>query len=164
MATDTILSGAKPDTSGEVYRDAFENHATNDRWKGEVVAFEDGSTKTGLSGHITIRDLTGFTAVSLDIYWTSATTSGDVEWDLEYRCVGGDDTESLDQTSQQEAVNSNDTAPSAAFERQKISISLTFSNFAAGDTFQFDLSRDKTDAGDTLADEALVFDAVLNWS
>jgi hypothetical protein len=98
------------------------------------------------------------------VVWTSTATSGDVEWDFDYRCVGGNDTESMDQAGTQESVNQNDTAPSAAHERMEATLALTDGNLAAGDTCQFELFRDGTDAGDTMAAAAIVHQVIFEYA
>jgi len=152
----------RPDTSGDVYLQSYEEHATNDVWGLNVFVFADSGTRIGLKGAFNVPENYVGTASIVPV-WTTAATSGDVEWDFDYRAVGGDDTESLDQSGTQESVNSNDTAPSAAHERLTPSLSVTDGNFAAGDTVLFELFRDGTDAGDTLADEALLFDLLFQY-
>jgi hypothetical protein len=87
-----------------------------------------------------------------------------VEWDCDYRAVGGDDAESLDQAGTQESVNLNDTAPSAAWERMELVIDLTSGNFAAGDTVQYSFWRDGTDGGDTLAATAYLVTLLFRYN
>lgn len=78
-------------------------------------------------------------------------------WDFDYRAVGGNDTESLDQSGTQESVSVTDTAPGAANRRMEVSVNLTSSNLAAGDTVEFLFVRDGTDAADTMAGSAMLF-------
>ena len=103
-------------------------------------------------------------SASLVIVWTSTATTNDVEWDFDYRAVGGNDTESLDQTGTQQTVNANDTAPSAIHERMEISIALTDANFAIDDEVEFTLFRDGTDAGDLMAAAAIVFGVFFEYA
>lgn len=83
---------------------------------------------------------------------------------MDYRAVGGDDVESLDQTLNQESVNLNDTAPSAAHERMETAITLTAGNFAVDDEVEFTFFRDGTDAGDTIAAATIVFALLFEFS
>lgn len=160
----SILNGLwVPDASGEVYYVPLSALATNDLWEHLVAAFEDGSTRTGLRGSFTVPEEYVDTA-NLIIVWATSATSGDVEWDFDYRAVGGNDLESLDQATAQESVNTNDTAGSAAWERMEISIALTDTNLVAGDTVQCELFRDKSDAGDTIAATVAVFDVLLEFA
>ena len=96
--------------------------------------------------------------------WTATATTGDVEWDFDYRAVGGDDAESLDQTGTQESVNVNDTAPSAVNEKMIATLSLTDGNFAIDDLVQYELFRDGSDAGDTMAAAAIVHGVLFEYA
>jgi hypothetical protein len=87
-----------------------------------------------------------------------------VEWDFDYRAVGGNDTESMDQSGTQESVNNNDTAPGAAHRRLECELTLTAGNFAADDEVLFTLFRDGTDAGDTMAAAAIVFQVLFEYA
>jgi hypothetical protein len=139
-----------PDTSSNVFFEPYTIKATNDVWKHAVLVFNDTATRIGVYGSFTVPQNYVGTA-KLVVNWTSTATSGDVEWDFDYRAVGGDDTESLDQAGTQESVNLNDTAPSAVNERMVTTIDLTSANLAVGDTVEFFLARDGTDGGDTIA-------------
>lgn len=165
MATfrQSILGWAtRPDSSGNVFFENYSIKATNDNWPGLVCVFNDTSTKLNLHGRFEVPQNYVGTA-NLVVVWTTTATTGDVEWDFDYRAVGGNDTESLDQATAQQSVNSNDTAPSAANERMEISIALTDGNFAAGDTVEYILSRDGVDAGDTIATAVMLFDAIFEY-
>jgi len=137
-------------------------NATNDVWAPLVFIFPDDSTRTGLHGVFAVPGDYNNNADAV-IVWTATAIAGDVEWDFDYRAVGGDDTESLDQAGTQESVNSNDTAPSAANERMVITIALTDGNFAAGDTVEWALFRDGTDVGDTMAADAMLFELFFEY-
>lgn len=139
-----------PDASGNVFFEPYTVKATNDVWGYGVWVFNDTATRIGLRGAFDVP-LNYIGSANLIIIWTSTATSGDVEFDFDYRSVGGNDTESLDQNSAQESVNLNDTAPSATDERMELSIPLADGNFAPGDTVQFELFRDGTDGGDDMA-------------
>ena len=152
-----------PDTSGDVFFEPYSVKATNKVWDRMVAIFNDTATRLGLAGGFTVPQNYVGTA-NLIVVWTAQATSGDVEWDFDYRAVGGNDTESLDQAGTQESVNANDTAPSAINERMEISISLTDSNFATGDSVLFELFRDGTDAGDTMAAAATLFEAYFEYA
>ena len=152
-----------PDTSGEVFFEPYTVKATNDVWGRLVAVFNDTATRDGLRGGFTVpKDYVN--SANLIVVWTSTATSGDVEWDFDYRAVSGDNTESLDQAGTQESVNGNDTAPGAAHRRMELSISLTDGNFAADDEVTFELFRDGTDAGDTMAAAAILFQVLFEYS
>lgn len=155
--------GSVPDTSGDVFFEPYTTKATNDVWGRLVAIFNDTAARDGLRGGFTVpKNYVG--SANLIIVWTATATSGDVEWDFDYRAVGGNDSESLDQAGTQESVNSNDTAPSAVNERMEISIALTDGNFAADDEVTFELFRDGTDAGDTMAAAAIVFQVLFEYA
>ncbi len=155
--------GTIPDETGEVFFEPYSVKATNDVWGQLVAIFNDTATRNGMKGAFHVpKDYVG--TANLILVWTATATSGDVEWDFDYRAVGGNDSESLDQSGTQESVNSNDTAPTAAHRRLEISISLTDGNFAVDDTVLFELFRDGTDAGDTMAAAAILFDVFFEYS
>ena len=152
-----------PDSSGDVFLEPYTVKATNDVWKHLVLVFNDTSTRIGIHGTFEVPENYVGTA-NLIIRWTTTVTTGDVEWDFDYRAVGGDDLESLDQTGTQQSANQNDTAPSATDERMTATIALTDGNFAAGDTVEFGLFRDGTDAGDTLAAAVQIHSAFFQYA
>ncbi len=155
--------GTTPDSSGDVFFEPYSVKATNDVWDRLVAIFNDSGTRIGLAGGFAIpKNYVG--APKVIVVWTAAATSGDVEWDVDYRAVGGDDAESLDQSGTQETVNQNDTAPSAAHERMEASLALTAGNFAVDDEVEFELFRDGADAGDTMAAAAIVFGVFFEYS
>lgn len=151
-----------PDASGNVFAEPQTIKATNDVWGGLVWVFNDTATRIGLRGRFTVpKNYVG--TPKLAVVWSSTAIAGDVEWDFDYRAVGGNDTESLDQAGTQESVNSNDTAPSAAWERMECLISLS-ANFAADDEVQFELFRDGTDGGDTIAAAVVLFNLLFEYA
>jgi hypothetical protein len=152
-----------PDTSGNVYLQPLDVSASNDVWDHLVFAFADTSTRIGLHGSFEVPQNYAGTA-KLVVVWTSTATSGNVVWDFDYRAVGGDDAESLDQAGTQESVTGTDAAPGAAWRRLERSIDLTSANLAAGDTVQFTLFRDGADAADTMAATAFLFDLRLQYA
>lgn len=166
----SILGNATPDTSGKVWQEPYSILATNDNWNFNIWRIdEDGnnnaqlSTRAGLYGTFMVPQNYSSSA-NLVIVWTSSVTSGNAEWDFDYRAISGNDTESLDQATAQESVNSADAAPSAAHERNVLTITLTDGNFAAGDTVEFFLANDGSDAGDTLAGARILVGAYFEYS
>lgn len=155
--------GTVPDASGNVFFEPYDVKATNDVWDRLVLIFNDTATRIGLRGGFTVpKNYVG--APKIIVVWTSTAIAGDVEWDFDYRAVGGNDTESLDQAGTQESVNLNDTAPSAAHERMEVALALTAANLAADDEVEFELFRDGTDVGDTMAAAAIVFAVLFEYS
>lgn len=139
-----------PDSSGNVFFEPQSVKGTNDAFSQLVCIFNDTATRIGLGGRFTVpKNYVG--TAKIVVVWTTTAVSGDVEWDFDYRAVGGNDTESLDQAGTQESVNLNDTAPSAAWERLECLLALTSANLAVDDEVSFGLFRDGTDGGDTIA-------------
>jgi len=152
-----------PDNSGDVFLEPYSVKATNDVWEYLVTIFEDTATRIGLRGAFDVpQNYVGSPVII--VVWTATATTGAVEWDFDYRCVGGNDIESLDQTGTQQSVNASDNAPSVVNERLEASLSLTAGNFAAGDTCQFELFRDGTDAGDTMSAAAIVHALLFEYA
>ena len=151
------------EADGDVFFEPYTTKATNDNWGHLVLVFNDTATRDGFYGMFNVPQNYVDTA-NLVVVWTSTATSGDVEWDFDYRAVGGNDTESLDQATAQQSVNGNDTAPSATDERMEISIALTDGNFAAGDTVEFLFARDGTDGGDTLSAAVMLFGLFFEYA
>lgn len=155
--------GSVPDASGDVFFEPYDVKASNDVWKRLVAIFNDTANRNGLRGGFVVpKNYVG--TPKFIVVWTSTATSGDVEWDADYRAVGGDDAESLDQSGTQESVNQNDTAPSAAHERMEAALTLTAANLAVDDEVEFELFRDGTDAGDTMAAAAIVFSILFEYA
>lgn len=154
---------ASPDDSGDVFPESFAILATNDVWKRLVYIFADTATRIGLHGGFVVpKDYVG--SANLIVVWTSTATAGDIEADFDYRAVGGNDSESLDQAGTQESVNANDTAPGAALRKMEISIALTDGNFAADDEVEYTFFRDGTDGGDTMAASAILFNLLFEYA
>ena len=151
-----------PDPGDTVFFEPYTINATNDVWAPLVAIFPDDSTRTGLHGVFAVPQNYNDGA-DVVIVWTSTATAGDVEWDFDYRAVGGNDSESLDQAGTQESVNSNDTAPGTAHYRLVFTIALTDGNLAAGDTVEWALFRDGTDGGDTMAADAMLFELFFEY-
>lgn len=147
-----------PDTSGDVFIEPYTIVATNDFFQKLVLIYNDSGNDDELFGSFDVPQNYVGTA-NLITVWTSTATSNDWEIGFAYRAVGGNDAESLDQATAQESLLSgnNDTAPSAAHERMEFSISLTDSNFAAGDTVEYIHSREGADAGDGIAAAIIIF-------
>lgn len=166
MATHRIpILGAAtfPDSSGNVFFEPQSVKGTNDQFPQLIAIFNDTATRIGLGGRFSIpKNYVG--TANIIIVWTTTAIAGDVEWDFDYRAVGGDDSESLDQAGVQETVNLNDTAPNNAWERMELPIALTSGNFSVDDTVSFALYRDGTDGGDTIAAAVSLFELLFQYS
>ena len=151
-----------PDPGDTVHWEPYTINATNYVWAPLVAIFPDDSTRTGLHGVFGVPQNYN-TNASFVIVWTSTAVANDVEWDIDYRAVGGNDTESLDQAGNDESLNGNDTVPGAVNRRLEFDISATSGNFAAGDTVEFAIFRDGTDAGDGMAADAMLFELFFEY-
>ena len=79
-----------PDDSGDVFIEPYSIKGSNDLWKRLVAIFNDTATRIGLHGGFTVpENYVG--SPKIVIVWTSTATSGDVEYDYDYRAVGGND-------------------------------------------------------------------------
>lgn len=139
------------------------NYMTNGRYGGNAIIFPVGSTRDRISGSFIVPENYA-SGANLVIIHSSSVTTGDVEFDFEYAADGGDDTESVDPSSDDESVNLNDTAGSAVWERMRLTIALTDGNFAIGDLVQWNFYRDQVDAGDTISVEVIVHDVRFEFT
>lgn len=152
-----------PDNSGNVFFEPYPVKATNDRWDHGHFIFNDTSTRLELYGLFHVpKNYVG--TAKIIIVWTTTAITGNVVWDFDYRAVGGDDAESLDQTGQQEALTVTDAAPGATDRRMEVSIALTSANLAADDTVEFLLARDGADAADTMAAAAQLVGLLFEYA
>jgi len=157
----------KPDDSGDCWFEPADIEGANGFFKGMVLIFKNSGTDVECFGRFGVPDdYVG--SPKLVIRWTTTAVSGDVEWGIAYRAVGGNDTESLDQATAQESLltGNNDTAPSITDERMVYEIDLTASNFAIDDTVDFIFSREGADAGsgDTIAAKVRVYELRFQYS
>ena len=154
--------GTVPDTSGSVFFEPYNVKATNDVWDRLVCVFNDTATRLGLAGGFTVpKNYVG--APQIVVVWTATATTGNVVWDFDYRAVGGNDTESLDQAGTQEAVTVTDAAPGAANRRLEATMALTAANLAIDDEVEFEVFRDGA-AADTMAAAAIVFAVLFEYT
>lgn len=153
----------RPDNSGNVFWEPFSVKATNDVWDHGVWVFNDTATRLLLHGNFMVPQNYVGTA-SIILPWSASAITGNVVWDFDYRAVGGDDAESLDQAGVQEAVTVTDAAPTAAWNRLVPSVALTSANLAAGDLVQFYIGRDGADAADSMAAAAVLFGAWFQYA
>ena len=152
-----------PDTSGSVFCEPQSVKATNDVFPQLVWVFNDTATRIGLGGRFTVpKNYVG--TAKIIVVWSATATTNNVVWDFEYRGVGGDNAESLDQTGNQESVTVTDAAPGAAHRRLEASMSLTSSNLAVDDEVEFTLFRDGANASDTMAAAAMVYAVLFEYA
>lgn len=166
-----IHGGLAPDSSGKVWWEPFDVLATNDVWRQMVLRIDEAgannaqlSTRAGAYGEFFVPK-NYVDAASLIIVWGASITTGGatVVWDCDYRAVGGNDTESLDQAGNQESVTGSDDVASAAWERLELSIDLTDGNFAVDDTVLFFICNDGTDGTDDAACARILFQLFFQY-
>lgn len=152
----------KPNVAG-VYVADYSEFATNDLWDSTIVVFPNSGTRDGLVGRFIIPSW--FVSVpEIVVVWTGITTTGNVVWDFDYRAIGGNDAESLDQATVQEALTVTDAAPTAAHNMLTATMSMTAGNLATQDVVEFELFRDVANVADTYADNALLFELYFRAS
>lgn len=161
----SILGGQlKPDTTGDCFFEPFSIKATNDNFDHLVLIFNDTSTDVGVYGVFVVPQNYSTSPAIIPV-WSATATTGNVRWQFNYRAIGGDDTESLDQTTFQETIEANDAAPSAIHERLTPSLSLTAGNLAAGDLVEFYLVREGSDTtNDTMSAAAMLHDLIFQYA
>jgi hypothetical protein len=161
--------GMNPDGSGDCFIEPYNILATNDRFPVYIARFgaDNAAQPTGvhgLRGQFEVPQNYS-SAADLVIIWTATLTSGNVKWDIRYRSIGGNDTESLDQVqSGEKTATGTDAAPGAANRRLEFTIDLTDGDFSPGETVLWKLDRDGADAADTMAGSAILFDARFKYS
>lgn len=154
MATHRIdISGLFKSDNDKVYWEPVSVKATTGPWEYDVLIFEDGSTRDGAHASFKVpKNYVGGAAIVVTS--TAEITSGNVEADVDYRAVAVG--ESLNQAGTDQSVNELRSPPATAHFLQELVLTLTAGNFTVDDLVQLALFRDKTDAGDTLADEWIV--------
>lgn len=160
----SVMQMVKPDSSGSVYFEPASILRTNDFFDEYVLILTDnGSSKVSAYMRADVPQNYVGNAVFV-VVWTAAVTTNNVVFDVDYRAVGGNDTESLDQATAQESLTVTDAAPSAVNERCEAQLTATASNIAAGDTLQIKLSVDGADASCTIGQKVQVIDLLLQYT
>lgn len=152
-----------PDSSGGVFFEPYTIKATNDNFGHIVLVFNNSNATEGIYGAFVVPANYSGSPV-FKIYWTTTATTGNIKLDLDYRAIGGDDTESLDQSSFQENLTVTDGAPSATDERMEATMSATAGNLAADDIVEFYLTRESDNGSDTLAAAITVHAVVFQYA
>lgn len=157
MATRRLMidEGLLEDASGSVLWDSSVNYDTNDLFPHKVLAFLDTSTKLVASGDFEVPDdYVG--SAEIEVIWRCSPTSGNVVWEVKYRTLAGDNTDSMDPSSVEETASVTDGAGGAAWRRMVATITLTSANLAAGESVLFQIARDGSSGSDTMAGTALI--------
>ena len=166
MATHRInimTANMVPDSSGGVFFEPYSVKATNDIFRHLVLIFNNSNAVEGVYGAFVVPANYANSPV-FKLYWSSIATTGDIKMDMDYRAVGGNDTESLDQATFQEALTVTDTAPSAIDERMEATMAATAGNFAADDIVEFFLTRESSNAADTMAAAVILHALAFEYS
>lgn len=169
MATHQIsilTANVAPDTTGRCWFETFDVAATNDVWKHLIIRYKDPTSGQvhGIYSQFVVPQNYVTTAVLVPI-WTSTATTGNCRWRFTYRTVGGNDTTSLDQTTNEEQVSFTQAAPGAALRRMApTTFTLTSANFTAGETVEYLFERNDDTGVDTMAADALIFDLLFQYS
>lgn len=161
----SIFGSLVPDGTGRAFFDSYALKATNDLFKHVVGVLKNpgAGEAHGFYGIFHVPQNYVGTAKIIPA-WTSGTITGNVKLDFDYRAIGGDDAESLDQATFQESLTLTDVAPSAANERNIPSFSLTSTNLAVGDTVEFYITREDGAGTDTLADDITLHDLIFEYA
>lgn len=155
MATHRLFIPATaftPNSSGNVYPKLSSIDDANDRFIHERLAFKDSGTRIGAYVVFEVPNVYVGTPKAVP-HWSSTATTGDVVWDVDTKAVA--DAESLDPSTDDDAVTATATTPGTARLRKDTSITLT-GTYAAGDLVLLAIYRDGVQAADTLAAEALL--------
>lgn len=162
-----ILGAATlPDNSGNVWPEpASVSQPTNKRYTQLVWRFKDTGTKDALGGRFVVpQNYVGTTAPKMYVYWTSTGVTGNVEWDVAYAVVRGDNANSVDPAADTEAVSVTQAAPGTSQYLRQASVALTGSNLQPGDLVEFSLARNGASGSDTMAADAIVYGVLFEYS
>lgn len=129
---------------------------SNDLANHLIARFPDAAGDVGIGGSLTIPDIT-ITTVQVVCNLTFNATTGTFEFVFRYRAIGGDDAETMDPATWQQTVASGaENAPTTAFNKLRIVLSLTAGNFAANDVVQYQFFRDNDGGNDNVSADGLV--------
>jgi hypothetical protein len=161
-----------PDDTGRAWFESYDILATNDNHKHMVGVFEDpaATEEHGIFGRFTVpKDYDSGGTTKWIIVWTSAATSGNVEWAMDYRSVAIGET--LDSNAgspagYQQAQTVTDAAPATLHYMLEAQITPTASNFAVDDEVEFFFHRDGVTGtpNDTMAASAILFNLIFEYT
>jgi len=157
-----ILGWSTNSNNSDVFPEPLSIKGANDNFNPMVWIFNDGSTRNLLEFKFTVPQNYVDTAQFVIVWFTDATSTNDVAWDIDYRATGVG--ESADQSSDQENIASLDTASGTAFLWQRLVITATDGNFAAGDIVSGQIIRDLTDANDDIVNEVILYELYFEYN
>lgn len=132
---------------------------------GMVYIASSTSAKTGFYGTIDIPDNFASSSAQIKVNWTATSTaSGNVVFDFDYRCVGGDNTTSLYSATFQESTTTTVANPTTGGFRKNTTLNINAGYYcSAGDTMEFFLARDGADGADTGNVDTEIYNAVIKF-
>ena len=130
-----------------------------------VLTFNDTEKNIVYFGFRVPEDWKSGTDINIEVIWTSATTSGNVEWEIDYTAVPTDGTEATASDGTDAYI---DAAPGTASYVLTTGSNLTVpsGSLAAGDMVFIQLFRDAQagNGDDTLAGTALLLGANIEYT
>lgn len=162
MATHYLSIGndLAPDTSGDVYFNSLKAINASFVWDGLALTFADTSTKIQAGGRFVVPGNYIGSPVVKVVFFSTA-TSGNVRWEIKYTVMSDGDTLTEAAT---ETVAANQAISGTQWGWSTASLSLTAGNLSAGGRVVFNIARDGSDAGDTMAAAAHLAMIVLEFS
>ena len=148
-----------PDSSSEVFFEPYDVADTGAVVVPLVVAFNNSGTRDGLRGSFRVPENYVDTA-NLLVVWTANATSGTVAWDWAVLTRSGAEDMGAAATRTSETVVP--TKGGTAFTREEATITLTDTDYVAGDEVLFEMFRDTIT--DTMAAKAVVFGVYFEYS
>ena len=162
MATHRISilgAGTIPDTSGEVFFQPYSIVDSGTVLDPLVLMFNDSGTKDGVRGSFEVPQNYVDTA-NLVMKWTANATSGTVIFD--WSVLASSITEDMGAAAVRTSETVTDTKTGTAFLLEVISMTLTDTDYVAGDLVTFELFRDTVN--DTMAAAAAVFSVHFEYA
>ncbi len=158
-----LLGGlAAPDVSGNVFPQGTTVKLTNDLWKGLAIVFNDTATKDGFAFEFEVPK-EFVSGMKLVVKWATSVTSGNVEWEADYRAIAA--AETIDPTTWQTTVASGAVAvPGTAWLLKETTLTLTDGDFAVDDKVFGHLSRKGSSGNDTAAAAVLMIGLELEFA
>lgn len=156
-----ITNSFKPDASGEVFYEPYLTKDSGAVIDTTVLIFNDSGTKDGATTAFVVpKNYIG--TAKLIVFWNANATTGNCIYDLSYltRSNGEDMGAAATSTSDTVTQGTNGTA----FNLNTSTMTLTSSNFTAGDICLLELFRDTLNASDTLAVSAIIHKVVFEYA
>jgi hypothetical protein len=155
------------DSAGECFFQPYSVLATTDQFPRQIVRFglsnvAQPTIPIGLHGGFTVPKNYVWDA-QVVLIWTATITTGAVTWQFFYQTIDGNDVNSLDGVAHDNAGGTVDNAPGAAHRRLECLVNVTDADFQPDDEVNFIIYRAGTDANDTMAGSAILFNALFQY-